>query len=524
MAKALGQYELLAKLATGGMGEIYIARLVGPAGFERLVVIKQMLPHLENHERAIAMFVEEASLAARISHPNVCQVHELGVSDGKYFLVMEYLEGVALSRCEGRLHASHSLADARLLIAIAQQTCEGLQHIHQATNADGTPAHIIHRDVSPQNLFVTASGMVKILDFGIAKRQGSQLKTRTGALIGKVCYMAPEQILGAPIDARTDVFALGAVLFEQATGRPLFRRDSDFLTLKAITEEVMPSFPRDGHLAHLAPIVMRALARDPAERFASARDMGKALADAGDKLGGGLGTKEIAGWIDRQFGAELRQRRELLHSLADPTVVDEPPVVADESIVPVPLDQRSAFASWRTESVRPQPTPEYITRSPHRSRWWLVAILIAGLGAAAFGLWLATPRDSVPARAATNDRFDAATRTAVEVAIDASTPLPEPRVEPNRVAEPTRVREPTRPQRARKPPPAVLRGGYLTIHSQPYAEISIDGTYVDVTPLPRHSLTAGSHRVRAQTRDGRTKTFTVRIVAGEEVTKRLKFD
>src|SRR6185295_16849576 len=231
-----GKYGLVARLATGGMAEIFLARLQGVAGFEKLVCIKRILPHLARDKQFVAMFLDEARIAARISHPNVCQVFELGEIEGSYYIAMEYLEGVPLS-CFRRRDYDHDPPDPRLIAGIAVQACEALHHAHQLKNPDGSVMEVVHRDVSPQNLFVTVDGVVKVLDFGIAKIQDATIKTTTGAIKGTHAYMAPEQLRGQRVDRRTDVFALGIVMWETLIGRHLFRRETEFLTFQAITSE-----------------------------------------------------------------------------------------------------------------------------------------------------------------------------------------------------------------------------------------------------------------------------------------------
>jgi serine/threonine protein kinase len=228
-----GKYSLVARLATGGMAEIFLARLTGVAGFEKLVCIKRILPHLARDKQFVAMFLDEARIAARISHPNVCQVFELGEIEGSYYLAMEYLEGVPLA-CFRRPDFYGEMPDPRLVAGIAVQACEGLHHAHQLKNTDGSEMEVVHRDISPQNLFVTVDGVVKVLDFGIAKIQDATVRTSTGAVKGTYAYMAPEQLRGERVDRRTDVFALGIVMWETLMRRHLFRRDTDFLTFQAI--------------------------------------------------------------------------------------------------------------------------------------------------------------------------------------------------------------------------------------------------------------------------------------------------
>src|SRR5215813_10632814 len=245
-AQHFGKYSLVARLATGGMAEIFLARLVGAAGFEKLVCIKRILPHLARDKQFVAMFLDEARIAARISHPNVCQVFELGEIEGSYFLAMEYLEGVPLA-CFRRRDYYGDAPDPRLVAGIAIQACEGLHHAHQLKNTDGSVMEVVHRDISPQNLFVTVDGVVKVLDFGIAKIQDASVRTTTGAVKGTYAYMAPEQLRGERLDRRTDVFAMGIVMWETLAQKHLFRRETDFLTFQAITTDPIP------HICELRP-------------------------------------------------------------------------------------------------------------------------------------------------------------------------------------------------------------------------------------------------------------------------------
>ena len=308
-ATRFGKYSLVARLATGGMAEIFLARLHGAAGFEKLVCIKRILPHLARDKQFIAMFFDEARIAARISHPNVCQVFELGEIEGSYYIAMEYLEGVPLG-CFRRRAALGLLPDPRLVAGIAIQACEALHHAHQLKNTDGSVMEVVHRDVSPQNVFVTVDGIVKILDFGIAKAHGAHAKTGTGAIKGTSAYMSPEQLRGERVDRRTDVFALGIVMWELLAGQYLFRRDTEFLTFLAIASDpigditaVRPDLP-----PALAGVIMCALGRDREHRFATARAFGEALAGAVSPLGVPAISDEIA----RAFPGELGDQAQMI--------------------------------------------------------------------------------------------------------------------------------------------------------------------------------------------------------------------
>src|SRR3954468_11547153 len=303
-AARFGKYTLVARLATGGMAEIFLARLHGAAGFEKLVCIKRILPHLARDKQFVAMFFDEARIAARISHPNVCQVFELGEIDGSYYIAMEYMEGVPLS-CFRRRDYHDNPPDPRLIAGIAIQACEALHHAHQLKNTDGSVMEVVHRDVSPQNLFVTVDGIVKVLDFGIAKIQGATVKTSTGAIKGTYAYMAPEQLRGERVDRRTDVFALGIAMWETLARRYLFKRDTEFLTFQSITGEpiedicaIRPDVP-----PALASVIMTALARGRDERYPTARMLGEAIAAAIQPLTSSAISEEI----QRAFPGEIAE-------------------------------------------------------------------------------------------------------------------------------------------------------------------------------------------------------------------------
>ncbi len=312
-ARRFGKYTLVAKLATGGMAEIFLARLHGDGGFEKLVCIKRILPHLAKDPQFVAMFLDEARVAARISHPNVCQVFELGEWQGQYYIAMEYLEGVPLAVFR-RKDFYPMLPDPRLVAGFGVQACEGLHHAHQLKRPDGELLGVVHRDVSPQNLFATTDGIIKVLDFGIAKVQDASARTSTGAVKGTYAYMAPEQLRNEQLDRRVDVWAMGAVLWETLAQRHLFKRDTEFLTFEAITKlpipdicEVRPDVP-----PLLGDTIARALSRNRDDRFASARALGEALAQAVGPLGGAATGAAISDEVQHSFAATLAEQRMLL--------------------------------------------------------------------------------------------------------------------------------------------------------------------------------------------------------------------
>jgi serine/threonine protein kinase len=330
-ARDFGAYELIAKLATGGMAEIFLARRTSGGGgsADEIVVLKRILPHLAEDEHFVTMFRDEARLASRLEHTNVGKVHNLGHVGTTWFIVMEYLHGVPLSRVLTKLAKNRQFLDVRLVASIITQACEGLHHAHELKGLDGSMLGVVHRDVSPPNIFVTDDGVVKLLDFGIAKARGASSKTRTGTVKGKNAYMSPEQILGKPLDRRSDVFALGAVMYELLAVKRLFHRESDFLTFKAITEEPIPDIKdrRPDLPQALRTVLTRALSRDPAGRYGTALEMSQAIR-AAVSLGGGPGTPaELATFIAADFAEDLKSKDELVAqaAAAAPAAKDKEP-------------------------------------------------------------------------------------------------------------------------------------------------------------------------------------------------------
>ncbi|HEX3474184.1 MAG TPA: protein kinase [Kofleriaceae bacterium] len=355
VASQFGKYSLVARLATGGMAEIFLARLQGAAGFEKLVCIKRILPHLARDRQFVAMFLDEARIAARITHPNVCQVFELGEIAGSYYLAMEYLEGIPLA-CFRRDDYDGAAPDPRLVAGIAIQACEGLHHAHQLRHTGGSGMEVVHRDVSPQNLFVTADGIVKVLDFGIAKIQGATVRTSTGAIKGTYAYMAPEQLRGERVDRRTDVFALGIVMWETLARRHLFKRDTEFLTFQAITAEPIEDIcaTRPDVPPALSSVIRTALARDRDERFPTARILGEAIAAAVQPLTAAAISEEI----QRAFPGELAEQAELVRVAREGGVfdldVERGPAVghgADLATTPISNQHPGAPASSTSQTI-----------------------------------------------------------------------------------------------------------------------------------------------------------------------------
>jgi len=304
MQETFGRYRLLGLLGQGGMGRLYIAERRGVQGFVKIVALKRILPHLADSTRLRDMFLNEARIAARLEHPNIVATYELGEVDGKYFISMEYLPGEDLSAVISRCQPSQSIP-VDIAAALAQQAAQGLQYAHDARDGQGRLIGLVHRDVSPRNIFVTYHGVVKLLDFGMV-RNPSGPKSVPGVFKGKYGYCAPEQLEGGRIDTRTDVFCLGIVLWECLTGSRLFDGANDVETIGAVRSRLIepPSVLRPEVPQALDQIALRALGRDPGQRYQSAHEMSEDL----DRYLLGRHNrptnKSVGQWIESLFGAE----------------------------------------------------------------------------------------------------------------------------------------------------------------------------------------------------------------------------
>jgi serine/threonine protein kinase len=273
----IGRYELLHKVAAGGMAEILLARQWGQGGFFRDVVIKRLFPHYAEHEHTLRMFQDEARLLAELSHPNIPQVYDLGYADGYWYLAMEYVRGMSLADlCRAAAKYSEPMPMA-VAIGIVQQLCMALHHAHERTDREGRGLRIVHRDVTPHNIMLSLDAVVKVLDFGVAQTT-ARIDTDAGVVRGTYGYMGPEQVRGKALDKRADVFAVGVILYELTTGRRLFQ-GSDVQVMTQIVEQDVPppSQKTPSYPLELEQIVLAALARDRGKRTPSAAHLAHAL-------------------------------------------------------------------------------------------------------------------------------------------------------------------------------------------------------------------------------------------------------
>jgi serine/threonine protein kinase len=340
----LDRFELVAELASGGMATVYLARFVGMAGFKRFVAIKRLHPHLAKEQEFIQMFLDEARLAARLHHPNVVPILEIGVQNNdQYYLVMEYIEGDTVGHLMARAANVNRKIPVPIVIRIMLDTLTGLNAAHDLTDEQGTPLEIVHRDVSPQNILVGVDGVARITDFGVAKAQARLANaTQGGQLKGKLAYMSPEQVRGnLPVDRRADVFAAGIVLWELLTGHRLFKADGEADTLfKVVAAEVPPI--RDfepGVPPEVEVVVRRALAQHAQQRFASAADFAEALEQAARTYNLVATVRTAAAFVNEMIGLDISQQREIVRAWLGRSDVSRSGVLdkLDRSEAPTPL-------------------------------------------------------------------------------------------------------------------------------------------------------------------------------------------
>jgi serine/threonine-protein kinase len=292
----IGGYEILELVGVGGMAEAFRARARGPGGHQRELIIKQILPHLAEDAEFIRGFVDEAKILGMIDHPNVVRVYDFGLHGERHFLALEYLDGPTMAEILATVRRRGGQIPLPIALHLVREVCRGLQAVHGLTDASGLPLKVIHRDVTPSNIMTTRRGGVKLLDFGVAKIGAEGQRTRQGQIKGKVGYLSPEQIKGDPIDARVDLFALGVVLHELLCLEPLFYGEGgDLAALYRIMEMPIPapsSRRRDVPPA-LDALVLRALARAPAERHASAAELGDGL----EAILAGMTAPDLPGFL-----------------------------------------------------------------------------------------------------------------------------------------------------------------------------------------------------------------------------------
>ncbi len=473
------RYELLGELATGGMATVYLGRQHGPFGFSRTVAIKSMHPQFARDEGFRAMFLDEATLTARIRHPNVVPTLDIVAAEKKVLLVMEYIDGVSLSMLLRALSRRGTAMAPAIAVAIICDVLHGLHAAHELNDDDGHPLHVVHRDVSPQNVHVGVDGLARVLDFGVAKAASRRYVTQSGEVKGKLAYMSGEQLCGEAVDRRTDIYAAGVVLWEALTNRRLFEANNEGELVRKVLESKFdpPSFLADEPLPpELDRVVLKALAQKPEARWSTADEMAKELAAAlapaprsavtqvvRDLAGPELDSRahrlrrETSTPISRNLEPEVKALASILTEHATATAASSPRAKQNEAAAAASssvLESSSLAASTANAIVSSAP--------PARRRWPSIVASVLALGALTGGAFFvgsrtakvppapeATPAVTAASSLVARDEPPAAEASAAAPISDSAVPATSASATPaSSTIGSARVRTP------KKPPPA----------------------------------------------------------------------
>jgi serine/threonine-protein kinase len=351
----LGRYRVVDEIGVGGMASVHLARMDGPGGFQKWVAIKRIHPHLVEDDQFVDMFLDEARIAAGINHANVAQVFDLGKDDNTYWIAMEYLHGEPLREIMRRAEERKIRISPELAARICSDAAEGLHAAHELRGKNGQLLGLVHRDVTPHNLFLTYDGYTKVVDFGIAKVADRLSQTRAGTLKGKLAYMSPEQVRGAEVDRTTDIFALGVVLWELTTNQRLFRMDTDLDTLEKVQacvvpppSSIVPDFPQE-----LEQVILKALSKRKQDRFQTAREFSRALQNFLMRRGAFVGPEEVAQFVRHVFADRIQKREAHLAWAAEVTsTINVDQLKAGNAALPGSADELSLVGGEQAEAKR----------------------------------------------------------------------------------------------------------------------------------------------------------------------------
>ena len=542
--QSFGKYTLLAKLGHGGMAEVFLALLTGPGGFRKLVVVKRTHVHLLDEPGFTDMFLDEARLAARLSHPNVVQTHEVAVEGVRPYLAMEYLEGQPLNRILGRVRREGRRVPYPMLAHMFLGVLDGLHYAHTLRDYDGAELQVVHRDVSPHNLFVTYQGAIKVLDFGVAKAAGRIVESKTGEMKGKLAYSPPDQAVGLELDARADVWSCGVILWQATTNQALFRADNDMATIhNVMSKEVPPLASLDRDVPDkFAEAVDRALVRDRDARWNSAAAMRRCLAEYLSEARPVPTRTDVEELVAALFFEERDAHRRIIEEALSgeaPSITGLQPLIS---------------STPSTTNTTVEEIEQVRSRQRRRKRRMVV------IAAIAFGLLVGT---TVPLVL----HLVRPTSAPTPVAVPAPAPVPATAPLPAAVAPPppppvvAEVPESPPPPEAEAAPPVTPKPaprparrprtadrasrsastaaaataasapgrsasrGKLTLDTTPWSEVLLDGKKLGTTPLIEVSLPVGEHTLQLQNPErGLKKSYRVSIKAGQTTKKRLGLD
>ncbi|EPX64150.1 serine/threonine protein kinase [Cystobacter fuscus DSM 2262] len=561
----IGRYEVLSQLSVGGMAELFLGYTSGPGGFRKYAAIKRILPDARSDEQFERMFLDEARITAAFSHPNIGQVFELGQDPGGLFLAMEFIAGQNLDQVIALGRRLGGTLPLGFVLSVVRDVCLALHYAHTFTTPGGKPHPVIHRDVAHKNVMVTYDGVVKLLDFGIAKARGARANTQAGMVKGTTGYMSPEQVRGQPLDGRSDLFSVGVMLHELLTGERLFAAGSEIQEMQMILGASIPEpQPRGGQVpAEIRAVALKALARDREQRYATGRDMARALeAVAGSLL---FDAEQRAAFMAEHFQKQREGTRQLLQTVdetldgtskvapvASSNPAPEPARVLEDARRPgvekrsprSPAPRRKTEPEVRTEVEGSSPdqvvtTGRVVTRefsnvpaAPPDTRetpgpkvarsslgLWAGMLVLGGLlGLGGMELRQALHAEPIPAPAP-----DSAEDPSPLLPLGPSRPQQAPAPAPEAAATPT---SPPAAEAAKAPASTgeaagataaarPAKQGFLTLVTRPEAEVFLNGRSLGKTPLFKKPVPVGQLRLLLQGPDGKRRELFVPVEQGK---------
>jgi serine/threonine protein kinase len=509
-----GQYILLEKVAIGGMAELFKAKKVGIEGFERVLAIKRILPHISSDKEFIDMFIAEAKLVAHLSHKNVAQIYDFGKIGQNYFIAMEYIRGKDLRTLLARCQETNVHIPVDLSVFIAKEVLSALGYAHKQKDSSGRDLNLIHRDVSPQNILISYEGEIKVIDFGIAKAE-THSHTKTGMIKGKIAYMSPEQAWGKPIDHRSDIFSLGIVLYEMITGSRLFKGTTEINTLEMVREAKVEPFPPS--LVAIVPselesMVMKALSKDLQRRYQDASYMESDLGNILFTLSSADPGVVLKKFMNDLFCAEIEAE---CRAAAEQATLS---IKVDQKAVPIP--QKTPERKTQVLQKR-EPQPEKKTFS-----YIVLAAAFISIIVAVFLMWPDTISEkgshTVPPSkpiASLNNKVQA-----MPESTENGVPLSQQPIANSEVQKP---KEPPKTSKEKKIAKKATKGpvkGNLTINAIPWAEIYINGQHYGTTPKTINTLKVGDYSIRLENPNYDEWTTKVTVLEGRTANVSHKFE
>lgn len=389
LPRRYGKYVLLDRIGRGGMAELFRAKLIGAQGFEKLIALKRILPHLAEDESLVTAFIDEARLAAHLQHPNIVQIYDFGQMEGSYYIAMEYLSGKDLSQVTKKAIARGNPLTLNQSLYIISQVCEGLGYAYDLKDFKGNPLNIIHRDISPQNIFITYDGQIKLLDFGIAKAASQSSHTQTGTIKGKVAYMSPEQVVGSTIDQRSDLFAVGIILYELATHERLYTGEMMEIMAKvaqAKRKPIQKQLPDSPDTFHR--LVDQLMAQDREERYSNPYTVIQDIQAVYRTLQAAPSHREIAALMRILFNDDRQTEADQLKTLTNFNINSDAACLTTVYAEANP-EQTGDTSTWEGGAASSSPPPAAHPQPANRKKFatLLTASILASLGIIGLGTW-----------------------------------------------------------------------------------------------------------------------------------------